>query len=66
MHLSSCIVQSCKSLRDYVTILVYYKGVLVMAERIFIDNGLLSLLCNDTQGNLWDSFLDVAASMVSY
>ena len=33
-----------------------------MVERVFIDNGLLALLCNDTQGSLWDSFLDVAAS----
>lgn len=33
-----------------------------MVERIFIDNGLLALLCNDTLGSLWDSFLEVAAS----
>lgn len=33
-----------------------------MVERISIDNGLLYLLCKDTQGDLWDSFLDIATS----
>ena len=33
-----------------------------MVERISIDNGLLYPLYNDTQGDLWDSFPDIAAS----
>jgi len=33
-----------------------------MAERISIDNGLLNHLCKDTQGILWNSFLDITTS----
>ncbi len=33
-----------------------------MADRIFIDNGLLSTLCKDTNGKLWNSFLDTMNS----
>lgn len=33
-----------------------------MADRIFIDNGLLGALCKDTKGNLWNSFLDTMNS----
>lgn len=33
-----------------------------MTKRISIDNGLLNLLCKDTKGDLWNSFLDVTAS----
>lgn len=33
-----------------------------MVNRIFIDNGLLSTLCKDTKGDLWNSFLDTMNS----
>lgn len=33
-----------------------------MSKRIFIDSGLLNYICKDTEGSLWDSFLDVAAA----
>lgn len=33
-----------------------------MPERISLDNGLLNLLCKDTRGTLWNSFLDVTTS----
>ena len=36
--------------------------MIFMAERTFIDTGLLNYLCKDTKGNIWNSFLDVTAS----
>lgn len=33
-----------------------------MVDRIFIDNGLLGILCRDTKGNLWNSFLDTMSA----